>query len=110
MRCSESGDFLRFLDKMIKIKEDLAGLGGNIEEEEFLSIITQAVPKSYQQIITTQQTTHNILKAAGAVTEDLKLETVMKALTAEAQTRNEIHRGSFRKHHAYLVAEEDLEE
>ena len=110
MRCSESGDFLRFLDKMIKIKEDLAGLGGQIEEEEFLSIITQAVPKSYQQIILTQQTTHNILKAAGTVTGDLKLETVMKALTAEAQTRNEIHRGSFRKHHAHLVADEDLEE
>lgn len=105
MRCSESGDVLRFIDKIIKIKGELANLGRTIQEEEYVSILTQALPKSYQTIISNASTTHDMMVAAsvGGFTGKITSDKLLGLIRAEALTRNEIHRGSFRKHHAHVA-------
>ncbi len=39
LQCGEEGEILWFLDGFIKIRDELAGLGGKIDDKEYVSII-----------------------------------------------------------------------
>ena len=50
-KCPESGDVRAHLYKLQAMREDLASMGGSIDDEDFTSIILGSIPQSYDTYI-----------------------------------------------------------
>ena len=51
MRCRNGGDLRAHLDAMEKLKEELAGMGVNLPDSEYLPILAASLPPSYRSFV-----------------------------------------------------------
>ena len=51
MRCRDGGDLRAHLDAMEKLKEELAGMGVNLPDSEYLPILAASLPPSYRSFV-----------------------------------------------------------
>src|SRR5271156_2792954 len=60
-KCSESGDLRAHLNKLFAMREDLALMGGSINDEDFTSIVLGSIPQSYDPYIAAITATSSLL-------------------------------------------------
>ena len=60
-KCPESGDVRAHLHKLQAMREDLASMGGTIDDEDFTSIILGSIPQSYNTYIAAIMATSTLL-------------------------------------------------
>src|SRR5271168_3398649 len=60
-KCPESGDLRAHLNKLQAMREDLASMGGSINDEDFTSIVLGSIPQSYDPYIAAITATSSLL-------------------------------------------------
>ena len=60
-KCPESGDVKAHLYKLQVMREDLASMGGSIDDEDFTSIILGSIPQSYDTYIAAIMATSTLM-------------------------------------------------
>ena len=60
-KCPESGDVRAHLYKLQAMREDLASMGGSIDDEDFTSIILGSIPQSYDTYIAAITATSSLM-------------------------------------------------
>ena len=56
-RCTDTDDIRAHFAKMLRLREDLAATGEILDEENFANILTNSLPKSYGNVVSTAYTT-----------------------------------------------------
>src|SRR5271155_5405006 len=60
-KCPKSGDLRAHLNKLQAMREDLASMGGSINDEDFTSIVLGSIPQSYDPYIAAMTATSTLL-------------------------------------------------
>ena len=81
-RCTETGNVRTHFDNMRTLREELAGLGTTISEQDFSAIILGSLPKSYDQFLSAVTATASVLK------QELDPEDLMLAIVDEYDRRS----------------------
>jgi len=86
-RCSETDDIRQHFSKMLRLREELAATGKVIDEVDFTSIITNSLPPSYDNVIS------SAYSAAYAIDKELTTDHII-AVTQEEHSRRQISSGN----------------
>ena len=90
-RCSEADDVKQHFATMLKLREELAATGRVIDELEFTSIITNSLPPSYGNILS------SAYSAAIAIDKELTTSQII-AVAQEEYSRRQISSGNTSNH------------
>jgi len=86
-RCSETDDVKQHLAKLLKLREELATSGKVIDDTDFTSIITNSLPPSYDNVIS------SAYAAAIAIKIEITTDQII-SIVREEHTRRQISNGN----------------
>jgi len=86
-RCSETDDVKQHLAKLLKLREELTTTGKVIDETDFTSIITNSLPPSYDNVIS------SAYAAAVAINIEISTDQII-SIVREEHTRRQISSGN----------------
>jgi hypothetical protein len=97
-KCEENGDVRAHLIKLQTMREDLASMGGSINDEDFTSIILGSIPLSYDTFISAMSATSTLLGSSLSPTNLIDAigdEADRKAIKSPAKSKKDEHDAAF---------------
>jgi gag-polypeptide of LTR copia-type len=92
-RCEESADVQEHLNKLMKMRQELAGMGASLTEDDFTTIVVSSLPASYNSVTTSLYTSASMSKQQVSM-EDINRVIEEEYTRHQIQTRSAIPQAS----------------
>jgi gag-polypeptide of LTR copia-type len=86
-RCEESMDVQEHLNRLMKMRQELAGMGASLTKDNFTTIVVSSLPASYNSVTTSLYTSASMAKW------QVSMEDIYRVIEEE-YTRHQIQTGS----------------